>query len=115
MTAIEFSTPVFKEILGTECMVLELIIILSWILHKYLDAYIVLGLLLFNAIIGFIQEHNAVQRLWPFYNTVSGYPTSLIMVALLPVGFRLFSSITLYMYTLPISLRSSILEEAVWV
>jgi hypothetical protein len=49
MTAIESSTPVFKEILGTECMVLELIIILSWILHKYLDAYIVLGLLLCTA------------------------------------------------------------------
>ncbi len=42
------------------CM-LELIIILSWFLHKYSDAYIVLGLLLFNAVIGFVQENNAAS------------------------------------------------------
>lgn len=40
---------------------LELIIILSWFLHKHADAYIVLGLLLFNAVIGFVQEHNAAN------------------------------------------------------
>jgi H+-transporting ATPase len=44
----------------------ELIIIMSWFLHKHADAYIVLALLLFNAVIGFIQEHyaaNAVKAL----------------------------------------------------
>ena len=54
--------PVFlflRKFWGLSAWMLELIIILSWILHRYLDAYIVLALLLFNAIIGFIQEHNA--------------------------------------------------------
>jgi H+-transporting ATPase len=46
---------------GLSAWMLELIIILSWFLRKYSDAYIVLGLLLFNAIIGFIQEHNAAN------------------------------------------------------
>jgi H+-transporting ATPase len=54
--------PVFlflKRFWGLSAWMLELIIILSWVLHRRLDAYIVLGLLFFNAIIGFIQEHNA--------------------------------------------------------
>lgn len=48
-----------KKFWGLTAWMLELIIVLSWFLHKHSDAYIVLGLLLFNAIIGFIQEHNA--------------------------------------------------------
>ncbi len=48
-----------KKFWGLSAWMLELIVILSWFLHRYLDAYIVLALLLFNAIIGFIQEHNA--------------------------------------------------------
>lgn len=48
-----------KKFWGLTAWMLELIIILSWFLNKYSDSYIVLGLLLFNAIIGFIQEHNA--------------------------------------------------------
>ena len=50
--------PIFlflKKFWGLSAWMLELIIILSWFLHRYLDAYIVLALLLFNAIIGFIQ------------------------------------------------------------
>jgi H+-transporting ATPase len=46
---------------GLTAWMLELIIILSWLLHKHLDAYIVLGLLAFNAIIGFVQEYNAAN------------------------------------------------------
>jgi H+-transporting ATPase len=46
---------------GLSAWMLELIIILSWFLHKHSDAYIVLGLLMFNAIIGFIQEYNAAN------------------------------------------------------
>ncbi|HCN83725.1 MAG TPA: plasma-membrane proton-efflux P-type ATPase, partial [Sphingobacteriaceae bacterium] len=46
---------------GLTAWMLELIIILSWVLHKHLDAYIVLGLLLFNAIVGFVQEYNAAN------------------------------------------------------
>ncbi len=51
----------FLKFWGLSPWMLELIIILSWFLHKYSDAYIVLGLLLFNAIIGFIQEYNAAN------------------------------------------------------
>jgi len=50
-----------KKFWGLSAWMLELIIILSWFLHKHSDAYIVLGLLLFNAIIGFIQEYNAAN------------------------------------------------------
>jgi H+-transporting ATPase len=46
---------------GLTAWMLEIIIILSWFLHKYSDAYIVLGLLLFNAIVGFVQENNAAN------------------------------------------------------
>jgi len=48
---------------GLTAWMLELIIILSWFLHKNLDAYIVAGLLVFNAIIGFIQEQNAANAI----------------------------------------------------
>jgi H+-transporting ATPase len=46
---------------GITAWMLELIIILSWFLHKESDAYIVAGLLVFNAIIGFVQEQNAAN------------------------------------------------------
>lgn len=46
---------------GLTAWMLELIVLLSFLLHKYADAYIVLGLLLFNAVVGFIQEKNAAQ------------------------------------------------------
>lgn len=46
---------------GLSAWMLELIIILSFILHNQTDAYIVLGLLIFNAIIGFSQEYNATN------------------------------------------------------
>jgi len=46
---------------GLTAWMLEFIIILSWFLHKELDAYIVFGLLVFNAIIGFSQEQNAAN------------------------------------------------------
>ncbi len=38
---------------------LEVIIILSWILQRYADLYIVLGLLIFNSILGFVEEQRA--------------------------------------------------------
>jgi len=44
---------------GITAWMLEAIIILSWFLHRYSDAYIVAGLLLFNAVIAFVQEYNA--------------------------------------------------------
>ncbi|HYM95585.1 MAG TPA: plasma-membrane proton-efflux P-type ATPase [Chitinophagaceae bacterium] len=56
------ASPVFlflKKFWGLSAGMLELIAILSFLLHKNSDAYIVLGLLVFNAVIGFVQEHNA--------------------------------------------------------
>ena len=50
-----------KKFWGLTAWMLELIILLSWYLHKELDAYIVAGLLVFNAIIGFAQEQNAAN------------------------------------------------------
>lgn len=50
-----------KRFWGITAWMLELIMALSWFLHKQLDTYIVFGLLLFNAIIGFIQEYNAAN------------------------------------------------------
>lgn len=58
------NNPLFKFLLkfwGLTAWMLELIIILSWLLHKYSDAYIVMGLLLFNAFIAFVQENNAAK------------------------------------------------------
>ena len=51
----------FTKLWGLTAWMLELIIILSWFLHKEIDAFIVVGLLVFNAIIGFIQEQNAAN------------------------------------------------------
>jgi H+-transporting ATPase len=48
-----------KKFWGLTAWMLELIIVLSWFLKKESDAYIVIGLLVFNAIIGFAQEQNA--------------------------------------------------------
>lgn len=44
---------------GLTAWMLELIIILSWFLHKQSDAYVVFGLLMFNAILAFVQENSA--------------------------------------------------------
>jgi len=50
-----------KKFWGLTAWMLELIIVLSWFLHKEFDSYIVAGLLVFNAIIGFVQEQNAAR------------------------------------------------------
>ena len=58
------SNPLLKflsKFWGLTAWMLELIIVLSWFLHKQSDAYVVIGLLVFNAIIGFIQEQNAAN------------------------------------------------------
>jgi H+-transporting ATPase len=48
-----------KKFWGLTAWMLELIVGLSWILHKYADAYIVGGLLAMNALIGFLEERKA--------------------------------------------------------
>lgn len=46
---------------GLSAWMLEAIIVLSFFLHKISDAYLVLGLLFFNSVIGYIQERNAAK------------------------------------------------------
>jgi H+-transporting ATPase len=48
-----------KKFWGLTAWMLEVVIILSYTLHKYLDMYIIAALLIFNAIIGFFQEERA--------------------------------------------------------
>ena len=48
-----------KRFWGLTAWMLELIIVLSWILHKRPDVYIVTGLLVMNAVIGFWEEQKA--------------------------------------------------------
>jgi H+-transporting ATPase len=50
-----------KRFWGLSAWMLELIILLSWILHKTSTLYIVTALLVVNAILGFAQEHQASQ------------------------------------------------------
>jgi H+-transporting ATPase len=48
-----------KKFWGLTAWMLEIIIILSWFLQRYADVYIVTGLLLFNAVLGFLEEQRA--------------------------------------------------------
>lgn len=50
-----------KRFWGLTAWMLELIIILSWILHRYPDIYIVGGLLIMNSLIGFLEEQKAAR------------------------------------------------------
>jgi H+-transporting ATPase len=50
-----------KKFWGLTAWMLELIIVLSWILHKYADVYIVGGLLIMNSIISFLEERKAAR------------------------------------------------------
>lgn len=55
-----------KKFWGLTAWMLEAIIIISWILQRYSDMYIVTGLLVFNALLGFAEEQkasNAVEDL----------------------------------------------------
>jgi H+-transporting ATPase len=48
-----------KKFWGLTAWMLEAIIILSWFLQRYADLYIVTGLLVFNAVLGFTEEQKA--------------------------------------------------------
>lgn len=48
-----------KKFWGLTAWMLEVIMILSWVLHRYPDLYIVTGLLVFNSILGFVEEQRA--------------------------------------------------------
>ncbi len=48
-----------RKFWGLTAWMLEAIIILSWFLQRYADLYIVTGLLVFNSILGFMEEQKA--------------------------------------------------------
>ena len=50
-----------KHFWGLTAIMLEITILLSFLLQKYIDVYLIGGLMLFNAIIGFIQESKAAK------------------------------------------------------
>ncbi|MGA3112550.1 MAG: cation-transporting P-type ATPase [Candidatus Bathyarchaeia archaeon] len=50
-----------KKFWGLTAWMLEVAIVLSFVLGKYLDFYIIAALLLVNAILGFIQERQATR------------------------------------------------------
>ncbi len=52
-----------KKFWGITPWMLEITILLEWILEKYFEAYVVTGLLVFNAILGFLQEERANSAL----------------------------------------------------
>jgi H+-transporting ATPase len=65
---------------GLTAYMLEFTIIVSFFLHKYVDVYLISGLMLFNAVIGFIQERKAAK-------TVKALKSSLqVMVRVLRGG-----------------------------
>src|SRR5579864_1690198 len=49
----------FKKFWGVTAWMLELIILLSWYLGKFINLYIISALLVFNAVLGFAQEEKA--------------------------------------------------------
>jgi H+-transporting ATPase len=50
-----------KHFWGLTAIMLEITIVLSFLLQKYVDVYLIGGLMVFNAIIGFIQESKATK------------------------------------------------------
>ena len=48
-----------KKFWGLTAWMLEIIIVLSWFLQRYADLYIVAGLLVFNSVLGFVEEQKA--------------------------------------------------------
>jgi len=50
-----------KHFWGLTAFMLEFTIVASFVLHKYVDVYLISGLMLFNAVMGFIQERKAAR------------------------------------------------------
>jgi H+-transporting ATPase len=48
-----------RKFWGLTAWMLEVIIVVSWFLHNYADLYIVTGLLVFNSVLGFVEEQRA--------------------------------------------------------
>ena len=69
-----------KHFWGLTAFMLESTIVISVLLHKYIDAYLISGLMGFNAVVGFLQERKAAK-------TVQALKSSLqVMVRVLREG-----------------------------
>ncbi|MDR3711185.1 MAG: plasma-membrane proton-efflux P-type ATPase [Puia sp.] len=69
-----------KHFWGLTAFMLEVTILISFLLHKYIDAYLISGLMGFNAVVGFLQERKAAK-------TVQALKSSLqVMVRVLREG-----------------------------
>ncbi len=61
--SVSYAKIFLKRFWGLTPYLLEFTIILEFILKEYLEAYLILGLLVFNAIVGFLQEKKANSAL----------------------------------------------------
>src|SRR5579863_7135844 len=69
-----------KHFWGLTAFMLEFTIIVSFTLHKYVDVYLISGLMIINAVMGFLQERKAAK-------TVRALESSLqVMVRVLRAG-----------------------------
>src|SRR5579863_154424 len=69
-----------KHFWGLSAFMLEFTIVISYFLHKYVDVYLITGLMLFNGVMGFLQELKASR-------TVRALKSSLeVMVRVLRAG-----------------------------
>jgi H+-transporting ATPase len=69
-----------KHFWGLTAFMLEFTIIVSFFLHKYVDVYLISGLMIFNGVVGFLQERKAAK-------TVKALKSSLqVMVRVLRGG-----------------------------
>ena len=104
-----------KKFWGLTAWMLEVAIVLSYVLGKYLDLYIITALLLVNAILGFIQERQATRAvgalkqklqlkarvlrdgLWQALNAAEVVPGDVIRVRLgdfVPADFKILDAET---------------------
>lgn len=59
-----------KHFWGLTAFMLESTIVISLLLHKYIDAYLIGGLMAFNAVVGFLQERKAAKTVQALKNSL---------------------------------------------
>ena len=79
----EHSSMIFllgKHFWGLTAFMLEFTIAVSFFLHKYVDVYLITGLMIFNAVVGFLQERKAAETVKALKNSLQ------VMVRVLRAG-----------------------------
>ena len=59
-----------KHFWGLTAFMLEFTIAISFFLHKYTDVYLITGLMIFNAVVGFLQERKAAETVRALKNSL---------------------------------------------